>query len=138
MNVAKIETNRKSLDFSIALFSLFSIALSAAFGWGSDAACIAQRAAAGIIFAIMQSTNVFTNQPFCNFYFYLVILITVRLVLQSCNKQMYLQTNLFVESNDCKKADRQRVFDVSGKARISLRILFERNLDLFGRAFVFV
>ena len=47
---------------------------------------------------------------------------------------MYLQTNLFVESNDCKKADRQRVFDVSGKARISLRILFERNLDLFGRA----
>ena len=52
---------------------------------------------------------------------------------QSCNQRMYLQTNLFVQSNDCKS--RQRLFDLfRGKPGFLVRlcILFERNLDLFG------
>ena len=58
---------------------------------------------------------------------------------QSCNQRMYLQTNLFLQSNDCKS--RQRLFDLFGKARIShvrLCILFERNLDLFGSRLLYL
>ena len=47
---------------------------------------------------------------------------------------MYLQTNLFVQSNDCKKATDKECLMFWGKPGFLLRILFERNLDLFGRA----